>query len=133
MRLNGKFLKNVAGVNHFEYSDEAHIQEGQINEFYLQLFDIDKEIGDDCYLRYIPIGTLVTLSLQSPSVDDSKIVTLSGAQPFPQDLSIWKFTVPSSSVPNSGSVNVVLTIDGVVSKFVIQNALQVSLLNNGGC
>ena len=52
MRLNAKILKNVVNVNQWEYTNQAHVQEGQINEIYLQLVDLDKSMGTDKSLIY---------------------------------------------------------------------------------
>lgn len=133
MRLNAKILKNVANVNHFEYASEAHVQEGQTNTIYLKLIDLDKDLGDGSYLRYLSQATVIGVEITFPSIDDSQIITITGSQPYTDDKSIWKFDLASNQLPNSGAINIKLTEDGVDKFFVVKAAIQVSLLNNGGC
>ena len=133
MRLNARLLKNVAGVNYWEYANEAHIQEGQANDVYIQLVDLDKPLGKDCPLRYLSQATTVSIEATSPSIDDDQVITIAGSQVFPDDKSIWKFTFSSIQLPNSGAIQIKLTEDGVNKFFNILAALSVSLINDGGC
>ena len=140
MRLNAKMLKNVYDVNVWEYADSAYVQEGQTNEFYFQLVDLDKthdqeksKVLPDFPLRYIPIGTVITLTVTFPDVNPDNVFTAVASQPFSQDLSIFKVTLPSSQTPNSGSLEVSLDIDGTIKTFIIKNALRVESNDLGGC
>jgi hypothetical protein len=140
MRLNAKILKNVAGVNNWQYVNQATIQEGQINEIYLQLVDYDKTPGvekssvlPDFPLRYIPQGTTIALEASFPSIDDAAVFAVAGTQPFADDKSIWKFTLTSSQIPKSGNFKLKLTEDGADRQILVRNSIIVDLLNVGSC
>lgn len=142
MRLNGRILKNVANVNHWEYANQAYAQEGQTNEFYLQLVNLDIVPDEtvrnsltlpDFPLRYIPQGTTVTLELTFPKLDSNENIVKTATQPFVDDKSIFKVSLTSDEVPDSGSIKGKLTIDGINQFFLINNAIVVELLEVGGC
>jgi len=140
MRLNAKILKNVAGVNQWYYSNQATVQEGQINEIYLQLVDLDKMPGiekspalPDFPLRYIPQGTTVTLVAFFPSIDDATEITVSASQPFADDKSIWKISLTAAQLPKSGNFKLTLTEDGTVKKILVKNGISAELLSVGSC
>lgn len=140
MRLNAKILKNVAGVNNWAYANQASVQEGQANEIYFQIVDWDQIPGTDksialpdAPLRYIPQGTVVTLSASFPSIDSAQEFSVVGTQPFPDDKSIWKVTLLSNQVPKSGNFKIKLTEDGNSKNILAKNALSVDLLNVGSC
>lgn len=133
MRLNAKILKNVASVNQWEYADQAYVQEGQINEVYLQLVDLDKALGTDCPLRYLSQAASIALEVTFPSIDDSTVIAASATQPFSDDKSIWRVTLAANQVPNSGAIRIKLTEDGVDKYFLVSAAISVQLLNDGGC
>lgn len=133
MRLNAKILKNVASVNHWEYAETAHVQEGQINEIYIQLIDLDKKLAQNCPLRYLSQATVLSVEATFPSIDDAQVITIVGTQPFSDDKSIWKFTLSSSQLPNSGAVQIKIDEDGAEKRFNILGAIEVGLINDGGC
>lgn len=140
MRLNTKILKNIAGVNNWSYTDQASVQEGQSNDIYFQLVDYDQIPGNDksvalpdSPLRYMPLGTIVTLSATFPSIDSAQEFSVIGTQPFPQDKSIWKVTLLSTQLPKSGNFKIKLTEDGVDKNILAKNAVSVDLLNVSSC
>lgn len=140
MRLSAKIIKNVSNVNHWIYADSAYIQEGQINEFYFQLVDLDKthpaeksEILPHFPLRYMPQGTVVTVAVTFPDLNPDNEFTVTASQPFTDDKSIYKITLASTQTPNSGTIQISLIEDGVEKVFKVSNALQVELQNRGGC
>lgn len=140
MRINAKMLKNVSGVNHWEYATEAYLQEGQINEFYFQLVDLNKihpaeksKAQPDFPLRYISQATVVSATVTFPALDSGDQFDIVATQPFADDKSIWKVTVPSAQVPSSGNIIVTLTEDGATKTFVVKSAIRVELLNVGSC
>ena len=136
MRLNAKILKNVANINQFEYANQAYIQEGQANEFYLQLVDLDKlpSGSSECPLRYIPQGTSIALTVIFPSLDaDTNEIQKIASQPFSGDLSIWKVSLSSSELPSSGNIRIKLTIDSSDKYFIVSNAIVVDMLEVGSC
>lgn len=140
MRLNAKVLKNVANVNSWYYSNQAHVQEGQINEIYVQLVDLDKVPGNDKSsvlpdnpLRYIPQGAVNALEATFPSIDDAADLVVSATQPFADDKSIWKITLSAAQLPKSGNFKLKLTEDGADKFILVKNGVSVDLLNVGGC
>lgn len=140
MRINAKMLRNVSGLNHWEYASEAFLQEGQINEFYLQLVDLNKiqpaeksKSQPDFPLRYITQAAVASLVVTFPALDSGDQFDIVATQPFADDKSIWKVTIPSTQTPSSGNITVSFTEDGVQKTFVVRNAIRVELLNVGGC
>jgi len=140
MRINAKIIKNVADVNQWEYANVAYVQEGQSNEIYIQLVDLDKTHSaekstalPEFPLRYMPQGTVVTLTATFPNIDSDEQFTITGAQPFADDKSIWRLPLTATDIPASGNFIITLTEDGVEKTFLIRNALSVELVNVGGC
>lgn len=141
MRLNAKALKNVSSVNQWEYANEAHAQEGQVNDIYIQLVDLDKTPAidksvalPDYPLRYMPqYTTSVALEATFDSLDDSAKLSVLGSQPFAQDPSIWKFTLSASQTPRSGNITFKLTLDGSDKFFIAHSAIAVETLEIGSC
>lgn len=140
MRLNAKMIKNVSNLNHWEYTDSVYIREGQVNEFYFQLVDLDKihpkeksKVLPDFPLRYISEATSITLNVTFPSVNPDNVFSVTASQPFSNDKSIFKVTLLSSEVPNSGSIEISLDEDGVVKNFIVLNALRVESNDIGSC
>lgn len=140
MRLSAKILKNVANVNTWEYANQASVQEGQANEIYVQLVDLDKVPGSDKSvalpdnpMRYIPQGTTVGAEATFPSIDDAQELVIVGTQPFADDKSIWKFSLTSSQLPKSGNFKIKLTEDGVDKYILVKSGISTSLLSVGSC
>lgn len=140
MRLNAKLLKNVANVNQWQYANQASVQEGQVNEIYIQLVDLDKMPGidkssvlPDFPLRYIPQGAVIAVQATFPSIDDDLEFSVLGTQPFVDDKSIWKFSLSNTQLPKSGNFKVKITEDGVDKFILVKNGISVDLLNIGGC
>lgn len=140
MRLSAKILKNVANVNNWQYSSQASVQEGQANDIYVQLVDLDKAHGTEKSaafpenpLRYIPQGAVIALTATFPSIDDAAELVIVASQPFADDKSIWKITLSSTQLPKSGNFKLKLTEDGVDKFILVKNGVSVDLLNIGGC
>ena len=141
MRLSAKMLQNVENVNNWKFSNQAFLYEGQENEIYLQLIDIGKDPAvnpkdtplPEFPLRYIPQGSSVSLSITFPSIDTEEEFSVSGTQPFADDKSIWKFTLTSDQLPNSGYAKITLTEDGKSRTVNLRNVIYTELLDIGGC
>lgn len=141
MRLSAKILENVSGVNHWNYASEANVYEGQVNEIYIQLVDISKAIHIDSVIgeipeypmRYIPQGSSIAVAAVFPALDDSEEFSIAATQPFADDKSIWKITIPSSQLPKSGNFQLNLTEDGVVKSVIVKSAISAELLEVGSC
>ena len=136
MRLNAKILKNVADVNNWQYANQASIQEGQVNEIYLQLVDYDKVPGSDkstalpdSPLRYMPQAG-ASLTARIPSAQDFEV---NASQPYANDTSIWKISLLSTQIPKSGNFKLKLTEGGADKQILVKNAIAVDLLNVGSC
>jgi len=146
MRLSAKMLKNVANVNNFEFADSAHVQEGQINDIYLQLVDLDmtpidgdSESLPEHPMRHLPQGAAIGLEITFPALrnesDDPapEQFTVAATQPFADDKSIWKVTLASTQTPKSGNIKAKLTVDGEDQFFLAINAVKTSTLEVGSC
>jgi hypothetical protein len=139
MRLSAKMLKNALSVNYYQYEDQVNIIEGQDNEFYFQLVNLDlmtygkdSEALPDHPLRYMPAsGATVTASFDS-LFDENKFEK-SATQPFPQDPSIWKITFAADELPRTGNFSITLNENGSIKKSSIRHAISVHFENSGGC
>ena len=132
MRLSAKMLKNVVNVNHWDYTSQVYISEGNVNEFYFQLVNLDKTI-DKNPIRYISEANIVSAEVFFESLDNSKKFSVQASQPFAGDKSIWKVSLLSTQVPNAGSIKISLTEGGVVKTFIVQSAIRVDYSNIGSC
>jgi hypothetical protein len=128
MKLSAKFLKNVSNINTFQYTNQWDISEGSANRLYFQIIDKLKED-----LRFMTQATLYSVSVTFLSIDSNSEITKSAVQAFADDKSIWYIDLSASEVPNSGAVKFSITQDAVESKFKVEQAIVVDLLENGGC
>ena len=129
MKLSAKFLKNVAGVNNFQYTDQWDIAEGSVQKLYFQIVD---KLKDD--LRYLSQATILgPVTVTFLSIDESSEIIKTATQEFSDDKSIWYIELDVNEIPNSGAVKFSITEDGVESKFKVQQAIVVELLDSGGC
>lgn len=141
MRLSAKILDNVSSINHWNYSNEAHVYEGQVNEIYFQLVDLSKTVEvngvigqiSDYPMRYIPQGSVVSVSLEFDSIDDSEVFTVNATQPFSDDKSIWKASISASQLPKTGNFKLTLTEDGVSKSVIVKSSIIANLYEVGGC
>ena len=143
MRLGAKLLKNVNNVNSWVYTAQVFMQENQANSFYIQLVDLDQSISPgneksvafvDFPIRYLTQATVFSTTVTFPHIDDVDEFTITGAQPFPDDKSIWKFNLSSSQIPSSGNIQVSVTEDGNIRSFWLKNAINVDSTNDiGSC
>jgi hypothetical protein len=128
MKLSAKFLKNVSNINNFQYVNQWDISEGSANRLYFQIID---KLKDN--LRFITQATTYSVSVTFLSIDSNSEITKSATQPFADDKSIWYIDLAANEVPNSGAVKFSITQDSVESKFKVEQAIVVDLLENGGC
>lgn len=142
MRLSAKMLKNVVGVNNWSHSNQAYLSEGQANDVYIQLVDLDwttkaspeqSSAFPQYPIRYISQASAVEVKATFLDIDDDQEFEIIATQPFADDKSIFKFSLSNSQIPNSGNLLITITEDNVSKSFIIQNAITVSLLNVGGC
>lgn len=142
MRISARMLKNVVDVNHWQHSNQAYIAEGQPNDFYIQIIDLDwsTKISPEQSaafpqfpIRYISLADDIAVVASFLDIDSDEEFQVSATQAFPQDRSIWKFTLTSDQIPNAGNVRITVTEDAIEKSFIVQNAISVELLNRGGC
>ena len=129
MRLSVKMLENVINVNNFNHVSQVYLQAGQINEFYFQLVDLNK----DPSLRYLSQATSMSVSVHFDSIDDAQAFDVSATKPFTDDKSIWKIALTAAQVPKSGAIKVTVTEDSVVKSFIVKAAISVELTEIGSC
>lgn len=138
MRLSAKMIKNVEHVNNFQYTDEVEIQEGNENEFYFQLVDLDKvplaedsKVLPDLPLRYMSEdGSLV---VEFDSLFDDETFEVAATQPFALDSSIWKVTLTEDQVPKTGNMVFRFTENSKTKRVSVRNVIRVTLEDLGGC
>lgn len=142
MRLNAKMLKNVVDVNHYQQSSQAYISEGQPNDMYIQLIDLDwstkaspeqSAAFPQFPIRYISQASSIEVKATFLALDDDEEFEVIATQAFTDDKSIWKFALTASQTPNAGNLLITVTEDGIARSFVIQNGISVDLINRGGC
>lgn len=123
MVIKAIFLDNVKDINSFEQKEQIELFEGQISSIHIML-QTDKGI------RYIPQG-IHTLSVNFPSIDGNQNTDINGTQPYTDDKSIFKVSIPTSLRPKTGSIVITLTEDGNDKKILVNQGLTVHLLNQG--
>lgn len=129
MKLSAKFLKNVANVNCFEYQDQWDIAEGAVQTLYFQIVDKSKDS-----LRYLSQAAVIdAVTATFLSIDDDSEIVKTATQPYADDKSIWCIELAVTEVPNSGAVSFSITEDTVETKFRVNQAIVVELLNSGSC
>ncbi len=84
MLLSCRVLKNVQGVNSFEYADAAEFTEGDAPSIYVQLVDAGK-----AQQRYMPASG-AALQVTFDHVDDARKIVRAATQPYALDPSIWR-------------------------------------------
>ena len=129
MKLSAKLLKNVANVNCFQYANQWDIAEGSAQRLYFQIVDSLKED-----IRYLSQATVIdAVTVTFPSINEGETIVKIATQAWADDKSIWYIDLAADEVPNSGAVQFSITEDGVESKFKVDQAIVVDLLENGGC
>lgn len=128
MRLSCKFLKNVADVNNFQYTDQWDIAEGSAQELYFQVIDKNKED-----LRYMSQANVFSVDVTFLDIDTDEEIVITATKPFADDKSIFKVDLTVDQIPNSGAVKFALTEDGTTKTFKVDQAIVVTMLNDGGC
>jgi len=118
MKLSLIPLIDVCGINDFVYSSRIEGTIGEIFDFYFQLVDLDKNLGQHGYnppgLRYVPgDGSLLTAEVWN--VNKEKRFTRVAMNPFPSDTSIFKVSFLSTD-PLDATVNFkIVLLDAVTT------------------
>jgi hypothetical protein len=84
-------------------------------------------------IRFIPTGTVNTVTVTFPNLDDSLVFSKTAYQPFALDGSIWAIDIASTDLPASGAVQFSLTMDGKTYMWSVGNFLTVDMVNAGMC
>lgn len=142
MKLNARLMKNIVDINHWQHSSVAHIAEGQSNKIFIQLVDKDWSTKStpeksgafvEFPIRYISQATVIVVTAKFLSIDNDQAFEVIATQPYTDDKSIFKFSLTSDQIPNAGNLVIVVNEDGVEKTFVIKQAIEVDLINAGGC
>jgi hypothetical protein len=142
MRINARMLKNIIDVNHWQYSNQTRVSEGQANDVYIQLVDLDWSVKDtqenlsaftQFPIRYISPASVISVKATFLSLDDDQEFEVIATQPFVNDGSIFKFALTSVQVPSVGNLKITVTEDSVDKVFIIKQAIVVDLLEQGDC
>lgn len=96
MLLSADFLKDVCGVNSFEYTHGVEWTEGDALTLSFQLIDVSLDTAPQGYFppgrRYVPAsGSTLTVVIEN--IDDAKKVTRAATQPYAQDGSVWQVQI----------------------------------------
>jgi len=140
MRLNAKVLKNVYSVNVWQYANQAIINEGQVNDFYIQIVNQDlstaiveksQAFPENPIRHMFPTGVTATATFDA--VDAASVFSVTATSPFAEDLSIFKFSLTNIQLPNSGNVKITIVSGTDTYVFTMKLAISVTLLNAGSC
>ncbi len=140
MLLSAKPLINVADVNSWEVSTQVQFTQGDTLYVYFQLADFSKDRVTQGFnspgRRYVPAEG-ATLAVTIPNIVTAPTdlnVIKTAEQPFPGDLSIWRFQVtPADGLVGTYSLQLSLTENSVVTKGRMDNALSVSPISASFC
>ena len=106
MLLSTQWLIDVGSVNNFDISQQLEIGAGDTQDIYFQLIDISVNCPEDGFApagrRYMPAATS-TVSVEMLSTECGKQIIRTATQPFPQDASIWKFSILGTD-PLNGTI-----------------------------
>lgn len=72
-------------------------------------------------------------STNFPVIDPSQVFNLTAVQADPNDPSIWKVTLPTNVVPNSGNVQFAIQEGNNIRRFSVTNMISVEQINEGSC
>ena len=137
MLLSARMLQTVTDVNSWEIVDSLRFSQGDTIVVYLQLVDLNKDRLMQGFKpsgrRYAPTTASVpSLQVTVQNIDDTKTIVRTATQAFPEDTSIWKFTLVPGDALRGGtfSIRLQLTETSVVTSGIIPAAL--SVVSNTG-
>lgn len=134
MRLSARMLENVAGVNTFNYAQQAEFTQGDAPTIYFQLVDLNQDRPEMGYVpagrRYVPASG-ATLTVLLDAIDDSRKITRSATQPYPGDPSIWSVVLlPADDLRGTVNLKLTLTEGMVITNAQVAAALNIACLDN---
>jgi len=126
MKLSAKPIKNYQNNNSFDFASEWDIMQGEANDLYFQLVDLDQDS-----LRYMPASAAIVVTF--PSVNSANVISLNAVLANAADPSVWKVSLSSVQIPSSGNVQFAMTEGANTKRFVLMQGIVVNSLNQGGC
>ena len=132
MRLGARILKQVLDGNNYDYTPQFTYNQGSTVDLYLQLTNLDwngTEIPGIPY--HASIGA--TLQVVLSALNTANVLTSAATQPFANNTSIWKISIPATANFSSGNIALTLTEGLIVSKGTIINGISVQKDNLAFC
>lgn len=154
MRLSAKPIITWCNVNDYVFGNQWIIRSGDPNTLYFQVLDIDQAIGGVnqgllVFSGITPVGTVAGLryllgigssnqpygiTVTFPSLDSRKTIQVAAVQADANDSSIWKVSLASIQIPQSGNVQFAVQEGSTIRRFSVTNMLSVEdPLDNGSC
>jgi len=130
--LTARLMKNVVDVNHFQYTTQWNLREGNPATIYFQLADGEQLNAQSEPLRYMPESG-ATVSATFSSVVSGNVVNKIAVQPFSQDTSIWKITINATDTIAQGNFVFTLTEGSVVRTASVMNGIVVESSSPSFC
>ena len=119
MRLGIKMLNSSSTLNNLSYLNQIQVNQGDTAVIMFQLVDLDQESNP----RYMPAAGF-TITAKISSSNDANILNKIPTQPFPQDSSIFQFSLTTSETKQLGSVNLNVTLtEGASIKSALGNSV----------
>ena len=130
MLLSAKVIKNYINNNSWDYTTNINIRGGEPSSFYFQLIDLDRN-GIRYISSYDP--SLLSITVNFNSVDDSKKFVLPAVIASVDDKSIWRVNLSGAQTPSSGNLFFTFSENGIAKKFYLMDILKVETMNVGAC
>ena len=130
MRLSTTLIKNFINVNVWETTDTLFVREGQSNDLYFQLVDLDR--GSKRYISPTAVGSL-SLKATFYSIDGQNTFEITGTCVSADDKSLWKISLTDAQLPSSGAVRFEFIEGSTTYKFIVQQVIATELLAQGSC
>lgn len=129
MQLSARILKDVQGVNSFDYAEAAEFTEGDTPVIYFQILDLGKDSGLRGFMpagrRYMPAAG-ATLQITLDNTDDAKKFVRAATQPFATDPSIWRIeTLTTDKLRGTIAMRLLLTEGSVITRGSLKAAILV--------
>jgi len=132
MLLSCIFLTGVANVNVYNESEQFQMTEGDTATVYIQLRDLAVQTAFQGYKnpgrRYIPAaGATLSVQIDTMNSANAAVLTKTATQPFPNDPSIWMFTLAATDpVAGTKRIKLRLTEGATITNGIVNSALLVT-------
>lgn len=133
MRLSARILKQVADGSNYDYANQFTYNQGSTADLYIQLVNLDYNSSNE--VPGIPYHALTgaTLQVVLSALNTANVLTAMATQPFANNSSIWKISIPSTALFSSGNVKLTLTEGLIISTGSIINGIIVQSSNTAFC